>query len=232
MNKQNILYGIIGLLAGFIIGFFFANNINRNAARQPLNTENSSPNGQQMQSASIKESQNGAMMPQVSQAIEKAQKDPNNFEAQMAAGEMFLRIQNAEKANEFFQRAANAQPESFENQAMLGNAFFDIRNFEEAEKWYLRALEKNPDDVNVRTDLGSTFMERSQPDLERAIKEYRISLSKDPNHESTLFNLALALMRKGDSQGAQDSLYELIKVNPNSPLISKLKEKLSQPITK
>ena len=32
MKKENVLFGIIGLLAGLIVGFMFANSINQNAA--------------------------------------------------------------------------------------------------------------------------------------------------------------------------------------------------------
>jgi tetratricopeptide (TPR) repeat protein len=235
MNKQNILFGIIGLLAGFIIGFFFANNINRNALLTGSPNSQSPPGNPQMQSANIKEPQGslsgggtgGGMMPEVAQTMEKAQNEPDNFEAQIRAGEMYMRIQNPEKANEFFQRAAKVQRNTFEDLTTIGNAFFDIRNFEEAEKWYMQALAKNPNDVNVRTDLGSTFMERSQPDIERAIKEYRTSLEKDPKHENTLYNLSLALMRKGDREGAQETLDQLEKINPISPLVSRLKEKIA-----
>lgn len=235
MNKQNILFGIIGVLAGFIIGFFFANSINRNAALQPAITQslsNSQVNPQTQSAASVKDSQNGAMIPEVSQTLDNAQQNPNDFDAQIKAGQMYLKIQNTQKADEFFKRAVAAHKDTFEDLTVLGNAFFDVKNYEEAEKWYSQALVKNPDDVDVRTDLGSTFMERPQPDLDRAITEYRTSLSKNPKHESTLFNLSLALMRKGDVQGARETLNQLGTVNPNSPLISKLKERLSQPAVK
>lgn len=234
MNKQNILFTIVGLLVGFIFGFFLANNINRNAQLQPTGSQNAqnspflnSQNDSQTRSVSIKEPQNNAMMPEVAQKIEKAKNEPDNFQAQIQAGELFLRIQNIEKANEFFSKAASLNPESFQERAALGNAFFDIKKFEEAEKWYSLALAKNPDDIDVRTDLGSTFMERSQPDLDRAVKEYRTSLAKDPKHESTLFNLSLALYRKGDSQGARETLAQLKQVNPQSSLIAKLEQKIS-----
>ena len=83
-------------------------------------------------------------------------------------------------------------------------------------------------DPDLRTDLGSTFMERANPDIDRAIKEYQAALTKDSNHENTLFNLSLALMRKNDTAGAQENLAKLEKVNPSSPLIANLKQKLSQ----
>lgn len=235
MNKQNILYGIIGVLAGFIIGFFFANSINRNAALQSANVQalpNAQGNPQSQSAVSVKDSPNGATIPEVAQTLDAAQKNPDDFGAQLRAGQMYLKIQNTDKTIEFINRAVAAHKDTFEDLASLGNAFFDVKNFEEAEKWYSQALVKNPDDVDVRTDLGSTFMERQQPDMGRAIKEYRTSLEKNPKHESTLFNLSLALMRSGDWQGAQDTLKQLETVNPNSPLISKLKEKLSQPTVK
>ena len=232
MNKQNILFTIIGLLLGFILGFFLANNINRNSLLQPtvtLQNPQLSPAGNpQMQSAAdIKESTDGAMMPEVAQIMEKARSEPNNFQAQIRAGEIFLRIQNTEKALEYFNKAAAVRHDSFEDLSTLGNAFFDARNFEEAEKWYTAALGKKPDDVNVRTDLGSTFMERPQPDLERAIREYRTSLEKNPKHESTIFNLSVALYKKGDQSGAREMLAQLKQINPQSPLVSRLEQRIS-----
>ena len=35
MNKENILFGVVGLLAGLIIGFMFTNSINKGAFRKP-----------------------------------------------------------------------------------------------------------------------------------------------------------------------------------------------------
>ena len=235
MKKENILFAVIGILTGFIAGFFLANSINRNASLQTPNAQivSNAPfagGGQsnpQTQSVDIKENQ-GAMLPEVAANLDKARKEPQNFAAQIQAGQMYARIANNEKANEFLQRAVAAHQDTFQDLATLGNGFFDIKNFEEAEKWYSKALEKKPDDPDVRTDLGSTFMERANPDIDRAVKEYRTSLAKNPNHENTLFNLALALLRKGDAAGAQDTLAQLEKVNPASPMIANLKQKLAQ----
>lgn len=229
MNRQNLLFTIIGLLAGFIGGFVLANNLNRSSALQNSVAQNpaGAPNNLQIQSADIKENPNGAMMPQVAETLEKADRDPKNFAAQIQAGQMFARIQNTAKANEFLQRAVEARQDKFEDLATLGNGFFDLKNFEEAEKWYSKALEKNPEDVDVRTDLGSTFMERANPDLDRAIKEYQTSLSKNPNHENSLFNLAIAYSRKGNADGAQENLAKLEKLNPTSSLVTRLKQRLA-----
>lgn len=222
--QKNILFGFGGLVIGLIIGFFAANNINRNAV---VSQNPTTPNSQfpQTQSVSVKES-NGAMMPDVAQTLEKAKKEPENFDAQMTAGDMYAQIQRADKAAEFYGNAEALKPNDYEKIVRLGNAFFDIRQYEKAEKFYLQALEKKSDDVNVRTDLGITFIQRQMPDYDRAIKEFNESLKINPNHEPTLYNMAIAYSKKGDNENAQKYLSQLEKTNPNSELVSKLKQNL------
>lgn len=233
MTTQKILYTVIGLIAGFFIGFVLANSLNRNAALQPAVAQNSSLpiNNPSNPAAATSGSQNAAMMPEIAATLEKASQNPNDFEAQMKAGEIYLRIQQTEKAAEFFNRAATVYKDDFQQLSRLGGAFFDVRNFAEAEKYYLLALAKKPDDVDVRTDLASTFIERPNPDFDRAINEYQTSLKLNPKHENTLFNLAVAQIRKGDLESARQTAQEIEKLNPSSPLVGKLKERLDAPVT-
>ena len=163
-------------------------------------------------------------MPDVTETLEKAKKEPENFEAQMKAGEMYSQIQRADKAAEFFDNAAALKPAEYEKIAQLGNAYFDIRNFEKAETYYLQALAKKSDDVGVRTDLGITFVERPKPDYDRAIKELQTSVQLNPKHEPALYYLAIAYFKKGDSANAQKYSAQLEQINPNSPLVSRLKQ--------
>jgi tetratricopeptide (TPR) repeat protein len=221
--QKNILFGFGGLLIGLVIGFFAANNINRNA----VVTQNQTPNSQipQTQNVSVKEP-NRAMITDVTQTLEKAKKEPENFDAQMNAGDMYAQIQRNDKAAEFFSNAEALKPNDYEKIVKLGNAYFDIGQYEKAEKFYLQALEKKSDDVNVRTDLGITFLLRQTPDLDRSVKEFSESLRINPNHEPTLYNMALAYFKKGSNENAQKYLNQLEKVNPNSELVSKLKQNL------
>lgn len=228
MNKENVLFGIIGLLAGLIIGFTATNYINRNSltqnaivapAQQQLPQVNNQVVRDQVQTGG---KTGGAPLPQIQEALDAAKNAPNNFEAQMAAAEIYYRIQRFDEAADYFEKASKIKPDNYDALVKAGNAFYDAGKFEVASDWYLKALAKNPDDVNVRTDLGVTFVERSNPDLERAIQEFRGSLKRNPNHEQTLNNLAIALNRKGDAAGLQETLAQLAKVNPNNPLLGKL----------
>lgn len=216
MKKENILFLIIGLLAGCIASFLLTNQLNRSAAIQQAPPASVPPPGQQGQ---------GAAMPQVGAALEKAEKNPQNFEAQVEAGEMFARIKNFDRAIPFFLKANEIRPDDYQILVILGNAFFFNNKFEEAEKWYEKALQKKPDDVTVRTDYGLTFAMRDPKDLDRAIKEYEKALSFKPNEELTLQNLSVALSEKGDSAKLQKALESLEKVNPENAALKKIRGK-------
>lgn len=223
-----LLVGAGCLVVGFFVGFFVSNNINRNAELQPNAAQ--SPNApfqhQQTQVASVKEP-SGTMMPDVAETLEKAKKEPENFDAQIKAGEMYSQIQRADRALEFFNAAAALKPTEYEKIVILGNSYFDIREFERAETFYQQALEKKSDDVNVRTDLGITFVERRTPDYDRAVKEFQISVQQNPKHEPAIYYLAIANFKKGDAATAQKYLAQLEQTNPNSQLVGRLKQILA-----
>lgn len=221
MNKDNILFAIIGLLAGLIIGFIATNSYNRSA----LSAQNTvAPNSPMMNQQNPGQQSPNAAMPGVAEAIDKADKNPEDFESQIKAGEMFARINNFEKAIVYFERANKIKPDDYQTIVILGNVNFDANKLTEAAGWYEKALAKKQDDVNVRTDYGLTFFLRQPKDIDRAIKEYNTSLSINPNHELTLQNLAVAFSEKKDAEGLKQTLAKLEKVNPSNQIIQKLKQ--------
>lgn len=227
--QKNTFFGlIIGLALGLIVGFFAANTINRNSINQPI-TEQNAPqtNVPSQQSVAVQTSQK-APMPQIEETLSKAENEPENFDAQVKAGDMHAQIQRFDKAVEYYEKAHKINPNDYQTIVKIGNSYFDGKQFENAEKWYLLALEKNPDDVNVRTDLGVSFVERASPDLERATREFETSLQKNPKHEPTIYNLGIAHFKKGNLDEAQKALQKLEEINPQSQLSTKLKQIISQ----
>jgi tetratricopeptide (TPR) repeat protein len=232
MKLDNLLFGVIGLLLGAIIGFMGANNINRSAMSQSTPTSampgtastdpalppNHPPIGTSGDGA---QAPGGGAMPEIAAAIEKARSSPQDYEAQMTAADLYYQIQRFDEAAKFYQAAAKLKPGETEPMVKAGNAFFDAEKFEDAEKWYLQALAKDPKNIDVRTDLGLTFFLREPRDIDRAIKEYKASLAIDPEHEITLQNLTLAYNEKGDKENYQATFEKLKKVNPNNPVVTK-----------
>ena len=236
MNKGNIAFGIVGLLVGLVVGFLFANSVNK-SEREATPDQTSSNAGPIGNSAlppdhppltqTGGQSQN-APIPEVTAAIEKARAEPQNFDAQLAAGDLYYQIGRFEDAAKFFEVANKLKPSHSETMIKAGNAYFDAEQYEKAEKWYLLALKKEPKNVNVRTDLGLSFALRSPPDNERAINEYKIALDIDQNNEFALQNLALAYDDKGDKENSLLTIEKLKKVNPNNQLIRKMDGELQK----
>ncbi len=234
MKKENILFAVVGLFIGFFGGFFLANNLNRNAVTQANAVQNPADapflNQQKQSAADIKEAApaNGKPLPEVSEKLDKAGSEPHNFDAQMQAGNLYLQIKGVDKAQEFFDKAAQLNPKDYDKIVRLGNGYFDIQKFEKAEKWYEQAIAQKSDDVNVRTDLGITFVEREKPDLDRAIKEFQAALQTNPKFEPAIYNLAIAFYKKGDGAQVDKSLSQLKEINPQSQLAQRLQQIIEQ----
>ena len=222
-----IYFGVIGLIIGLVVGFFAANSINRSAVTQSEVVQNSTNSPSLSQpAADIKEQTRGGMLPAIDETLNRAKEEPDNFEAQIKAGDIYAKIQKFDTAVEFYEKANQIRPEDYATIVKIGNTLFDSKQFESAGNWYERALAKKPGDVNVRTDLGVTFVEREKPDLDRAVNEFQTSLQTNPNYEPALYNLGIAYYKKGDLEESKKILARLETLNPGSQLTQKLNQVL------
>ncbi|MDT5062456.1 MAG: hypothetical protein QOH63_2915 [Acidobacteriota bacterium] len=234
MTKDNIMFSIIGVLLGVIVGYVFATNINqRDTATRPPASTTAGPMAQDSelpenhpQIPSNAEKDQGEESGDDAAALKQAQAEPNNFDAQMQAAAVLYQNRRFDEAIQLLTHANQLRPDALETIVALGNTNFDAGRYEIAEKWYTAALVKNPKDVNVRTDLGLSFMFQEPPDVERAIKEFRKSLETDPGHEQTLQNLAVALTKNGNLNEAEATLKKLSEVNPGNESLTKLRSDL------
>src|SRR3982751_3622568 len=148
MTKDNVLFSIIGLLLGCIVGFLFANSYNQSHMNRPAASSSQAPgslppnhppvstNGVSDAGAGGATGASGAGMPAVQQAIEEARNQPNNFDAQVKAADLYLLIHRYDDALQFLMKANQIRPEDYEVVVKLGDANFDADHFEVAEKWY------------------------------------------------------------------------------------------------
>jgi len=232
MNKQSYLYGIIGLLAGLIVGYIGTNYINQTYG-PPLTANDASASSNNLPpdhppAGAAQGAAGSGPQTDVLAAIEQARNEPANVEAQMKAADLFKQINRHEGALEFYERAFKAEPNDFKILVALGDTNFDLRRYEEAEKWYQFALKQNPNDATVRMDLGLSFYLRSPRDLDKAIAAYRDALKIDPRHEKTLQNLTQALIDRGAKASAGETLKRLEEVNPGNPSIAQFRSQLPQ----
>ena len=229
MTKDNVLFAVVGLLTGLIVGFIFANSLNERGAVPAAAV----PTGEMRANSNLPpghpdigaagNTQPGAMQPPMLEAIEKAKQEPSDFEAQLKAAEAYYQIERFDDAIKYLSAANKLRPDDREVIVHLGNANFDANNYDEAQKWYTAALAKKPDDVNVRTDLGLTYVLREPPEYEKAIAEFNKVLAADPNHVQTLQNLTVAYTKKGDAANATATLAKLQTADPQNAVVARLK---------
>ena len=227
MTRDNVLFAVVGLLTGLIVGFIFANSLNERGAVPPAATagdmrmnSNMPPGHPDIGGAG---GQQGMMGPQVLEAIDKAKQDPMDFDAQIRAAEAYYQIQRFDEAITFLTAANKLRPDDREVVVQLGNANFDADKYDEAQKWYNAALTVKPDDVNVRTDLGLTYVFKQPPDYDKAIAEFNKALEVDPAHIQTLQNLTVAYTKKGDAAKASATLAKLESADPKNVAVARLK---------
>jgi tetratricopeptide (TPR) repeat protein len=245
MLKQKFLFILLGVFIGFVGGFTFANSVNRseatqgtraaaavagggaaNSARADGTTQGGAhPPTAALPSNAVKE-QGGGMQQDVQAALERAKREPNDFDAQQQAAEMYYLIQRYEPALGYLQRAHELRPDSYEIITRLGNVNFYLERYDKAGEWYTQALAARADDAGVRSDLGLTYYLRG--DIDRAIAEYKQTLTREPQHEQALQNLTIALRDKKNLIEARQTLARLEAAHPQNESLARLRESLSR----
>lgn len=135
MNKDNLLFAVVGILLGFVSAYLFFEAM---AARQPARlgaggpaATAAGPMGQQTApQGGNPAAGGGAAMPQIQELQARLEQDPNDTEA--------IRT--------------------------LANLNFDIQNWQRAQELYVRYLELQPNNLDVMVDLGVTHREMGQYD--------------------------------------------------------------------
>lgn len=219
MKSRDIIIGVVFLTLGLAGGFFAANSLNRNQ------TVSSSQGGTTTSQNTVTVPADG-MQADVNSTLTIADSNPQDFAAQMKAGDMYAQIGRFEKAVEFYKRGVVINPSNFQANVVLANALFDSQKFDEAESYYSKALQIEPSNANARTDLGATFVERPKPDYDRAITEFKAVRKAEPTHLPSLYYLGIATLRKGDKTTATEILRELEKAAPTSELVGKLRQNI------
>jgi predicted Zn-dependent protease len=107
-------------------------------------------------------------------------------------------------------------PKNVQAAVNAGNMLYDAKRYEEAIPYYQQAMAANGSDANVSTDLGTALWYTGRPDA--AIAQYSVSLSIDPAHAQTLFNMGIVKADgKQDYPGAVASWQALLAKHPAYP---------------
>jgi tetratricopeptide (TPR) repeat protein len=197
MNKDNLMFAIIGLLLGFIVGFMVHSVLSQreSAPRGPTQQTQSMPPNHPPVSGDQGADSGQQMLATVQTAMKQARENPNDFEAQLTAAKLEYQIQRFDQAIEYLLAANKLKPTDFMTLAMLGEANMDAGHFDAAEKWYRAALLKKPDDMPALDGLSAVLLSKGDP---KAAEEAINKLAKaDPtNQDLPQFREKLASLKK------------------------------------
>lgn len=196
MTRDNLLFAIIGVLFGFIVGFLFASTMNQRygpGASPAALSSGQLPADHPPLGAGAPAS--GNMQAEVTAQIEEARKQPNNFDAQVKAAELFYKIGRYDPAIEFLLKANQLKPDDYSTLVALGLVNLDAGHYEVAEKWYKAALMKKGDDVQTLAGLAAATLGKGDA---KAAEQAIANLEKaDPTSEDLpQFKEKLAELKK------------------------------------
>lgn len=158
MSRENLLFAIIGILLGFIAGFMFASSMSQKTASQQTASQGMPADHPPVGAQGNADPQ--AIRAEVSASLEKARNEPNNFDAQFKAAELYYQIQRYDQAIEFLLKANQIKPTDYRTVVILGMVNLDAGHFDTAEKWYRAAMKMKSDDVMVLAGLTEATLQK------------------------------------------------------------------------
>src|SRR5687767_6839234 len=181
MNRENLLFSVIGVLFGYVVAFTFVVYFNQSTAapRAAAPAGGAAPaagGAESLPTTEVKERQR--LQTAAQQAAQTAREDPKNFDLQRAAAEASLEAQDFEGAIDFLTRANQLRPDDYKTLVRLGHANSAAGRFDTDERWFRAALAKKPDDGDVRSELALTFFMRDPPQPDKAVAELKRGLER------------------------------------------------------
>ena len=196
MSRENLLFAIIGILLGFIVGFMFASSMAQKTAMQQTASSSQAlpPDHPPVGGQNAPDPQK--MREEVAASLEKARNEPKNFDAQIKAAALYYQIQRYDQAIEFLLKANQIQPTDYQTVATLGMVNLDAGHYDQAEKWYRAAMKMKSDDTSVLAGLAAVTLEKGDA---KAAEDAIAQLEKvDPNSQDLpQFKDKLASLKAG-----------------------------------
>ncbi|HSF42953.1 MAG TPA: tetratricopeptide repeat protein [Thermoanaerobaculia bacterium] len=204
MNKDNLLFVIVGILIGFVSGYLLFEAM---ATRQPARLvagqvpPGSAPPGAMGQGApggvpagdpSAGAAGGGPAMAQIEELKNRVAQNPNDAEAVLQLAGMNFQIQNWPRAAELFEQY----------------------------------LKMQPGDPNALTDLGTSYLQAGQ--VEKSVEVFRQVREQNPGYWQSYFNEIIALATLGRMDEASAIMAELQKIQPDNPDVQRLAAELER----
>ena len=209
MTRDNLLYTTIGILAGFISGYFLHEVM---AVRQP-------PPLAVLQAAQAA----AGGSPHVPGAVPPGAMPPGAGTAGAGAPPAGPAMEDINRLREQVEK----NPEDADAVLALANLNYDIANWERARELYERYLQLQPPHPDVLTDLGVSL--RGVGELQAALARFEEAQKLQDGHWQSLYNQVVVLaFDMGDYGRAREILGRLQALQPGNAEVDRLAQEVAQ----
>jgi len=150
--------------------------------------------------------------------------EPTNPVLAAELAKAYLNVNDAEKAEKYFNLALNLKPDYYDAKFGLAKVYLKEKKDAEALN-LLNELAQQSADPEIYYELGRYYYNHQEIDL--AIDGFKRALTVFPNHANSLFSLGIAYEAKGLSGQALKYYGKVLELNPDNNNIKKKIETLN-----
>lgn len=147
---------------------------------------------------------------------QRADQDGTDFVSWNLLGVLYAKQGRWADAMAALQRAVYIQPADVDAWTSLGWLSSELEQIEKAREAFCRALALDPAYGRAHAGLAGLYAEASS-DYDKAIDEYRLALSAEPENPAYLYDMGWVYYRKGMTDEALKILTEASILSPDDP---------------
>lgn len=147
---------------------------------------------------------------------QRADQDGADFVSWNLLGVLYATRGRWAEATAALQRAVQIQPADLDAWTSLGWVASELRQIEKARDAFRRALAIDPGYGRAHAGLAGLYAEAGS-DHDKAIDEYRLALSAEPENPAYLYDMGWAYYRKGMTDQALAILLQAATLSPDDP---------------
>jgi tetratricopeptide (TPR) repeat protein len=172
VNRKQAVIGIVGIVIGFILGFFVAKGVT---------TPVQSGTGGQA-STLPQDHPSPEVMAQVEQWANQAKQDPKDRETRLKLGNFFYDLGRFDAAIPWYEEALALDPSDVLVSTDLGTSYLYVGNVAKALEQYQQSLKIDPDHPQTLQNLGIAYFTTGE--YQKAIDVWERLLKAHPDYQS------------------------------------------------
>jgi tetratricopeptide (TPR) repeat protein len=126
-----------------------------------------------------------------------------------------LAKENYEQAIKIAKDGLKRHPKSYDLWQYLGFAYMALGYADAAVKAYKKLVKIGAGEAKIAAHYNLAVAYHKQPDLDEAVKNYKVVLKRHPDNSIVLFNLSQAYMGMGNLNSAKKALKKNLSLDPN-----------------